>query len=60
MSKTTKKFLSKIKRKLTRVIDLHCSACGHEALVDKAIDEQLDLEEQIERALETLEQGGQL
>jgi len=58
MSKTTKAFMRKFRRKLNHVIDEHLSACGHDLSVYKAREKQTDLEEFVEAAIEEAEQGG--
>jgi len=54
MTKTTKATMAKFRRKLTRFEGLTLTACGHDELVQKAIDCRFDLEYFIESELERL------
>jgi hypothetical protein len=45
------KNMTRITRKLNKVIDLHCSACGHDELVREAIDREMKLLKFIESLL---------
>jgi hypothetical protein len=56
----TTKAMRKIVRKLNRVVDLHLMACGHDAEVQKAVVEQIELENTIRDSLEASYVQGQI
>lgn len=56
MSKTNKKVMGLIRRKLTRCINLYWTSCGHDARVSEADHVRWELERMIEEALE--QKGG--
>lgn len=60
MSKTSKAFMRKIRRKLNRVIELHSTACGFGELVQQANQAQKELERELEECFERVERGGVL
>jgi hypothetical protein len=52
MHSETKRIMRKIRSKLTRLITLENQHCGHEELLNKAIDARLELEWWLENELE--------
>jgi hypothetical protein len=54
MSKTTKYKMRKFRKKMRRVIDLHCAACGFDTEVQKALEAEAELEVWLEDEIEKL------